>query len=152
MWVKQIGLSGSEIKAGLVLHLDPDVLEVKGGTFTCKPVSRVQDGHFFVCLSTSDGEATTWLPLFSNPGDGREALALTGRTGYPKWTRGTFYWHHDQVWAAPHEAVIAAAKAGGDMSRAGARNFLRTLPSIQSDSNSETTPRQGYVAESPRGC
>lgn len=36
----------NDITVGLVLHLDPDVLEKEGGTFTCDPAFRVQDQLF----------------------------------------------------------------------------------------------------------
>jgi hypothetical protein len=125
-------LTATEVEAGLVLHLDPDVLEQRGGTYTCGSDLRVQEGHFFVCLSVSGG-AGVWLPLYSKSGVGRQPLAATGRSGHAKWTKGTFFWHTDQVWTAPHDAVVAAAKAGGDMSRSGSRNLLapQALPRLK---------------------
>ena len=116
-------MTEAEIVPGIVLHLDPDTLSDRGGTYTCTDAQRVQGGHFFICLSVDDG-AGKWLPLYSNPGVGRDELTVNGRTGHPKWTKGTFYWHRDQVWTAPSVAVVAAASDGGDMSRPGSRNQL----------------------------
>jgi hypothetical protein len=112
-----------EISPGLVLHLDPDVLEKLGGTFTCEPALRVQGGHFFVCLA-ANATSSHWLPLYSNPGVGRELLPSQGRTGHPKWTQGTYYWHEEQTWTASAAAIVDAAVAGGDRSRPGSRNRL----------------------------
>jgi len=108
----------AEIKMGLVLHLDRSAIAAHGGVPSCKPELAVQGGHFFVCVSTAGGSGR-WLPLYSNGGEGRERLEVSGRSGHRKWTTGVFYWHRDQVWAAPHAAVVAAATAGGDRSRPG---------------------------------
>jgi hypothetical protein len=120
-----------EVGVGLVLHLDPDTLAANGGSYTCPDEQRVQGGHFFLCLAVDDSSGQ-WLPLYSNSGVGREPLGEDGRSGHSKWSEGTFYWHRDQVWSAPHAAVVAAASAGGDMSRSGSRNRLDELqiPSI----------------------
>jgi hypothetical protein len=118
-----MAITHEELHAGLVLHLDPDVLERDGGRYSCDPAYRVLDGHFFLCLAVGDSHST-WLPLYSNPGFGRTELSRGGRTGHPKWIAGTFYWHATQVWDAPHAAVDAASVAGGDMSAAGSRNEL----------------------------
>lgn len=124
-------LAQREITPGLVLHLDPDELQKSGGTFTCEESRRVRAGHFFVCLDVEDTTAR-WLPLYTRPDVGRQKLADTGRTGHSKWTGASCYWHYEQIWQAPHTAVIAAAAKGGDMSRLGARNRLEVpaLPSL----------------------
>jgi hypothetical protein len=126
------GVGLGEIKPGLVLHLDPETLEREGGTYACDASRRVQEGHFFLCLSTLK-EVGWWLPLFSEPGDGRTKLSRDGRSGHEKWTTGECYWHKDQVWSAPHKAVIAAAIAGADQSSLALRNRLagRALPKVQ---------------------
>lgn len=116
-------LSESEITSGLVLHLDPDELMSRGGTYTCADALRVQGGHFFACLSVAGGIGR-WLPLYSKPGFGRQELSVIGRKGHAKWTGGTFFWHQDQVWSATNAAVVPAAAAGRDMSRKGARNTI----------------------------
>jgi len=112
----------SEIVPGLVLHLDPDELERSGGTYSCPNPFRVQGGHFFVCLNVS-GHIARWLPLYTNDGPGRTLLAGS-RSGHPKWTRATTYYHSGQVWTADHAAIAAAALAGGDLSSPASRNML----------------------------
>lgn len=124
-------ITEAELVPGIVLHLDPETLMAERGSYTCSDEVRVQGGHFFVCLSM-DGDVGSWLPLYSKPGVGRVKLTSDGRTGHPKWTDAPNYWHRDQVWTAPSSAVIAAAAAGGDMSRAGSRNLLdpHLLPAV----------------------
>jgi hypothetical protein len=113
----------ADIGPGLVLHLDPDTLEDEGATFTGAPENRVEDFHFFVCVSHWDG-AGEWLPLFPRPGTGRIKLPAEGRNGHRKWTEGSSYYHRDQLWSASDAAVKAAAKAGGDLSKPGQLNRL----------------------------
>jgi hypothetical protein len=124
-------ISANEIAPGLVLHLDPDELLSKGGTFTCVDSRRVKGGHFFVCVSV-EGELGRWLPLYTRARIGRQPLTNSGRSGHPKWTCGTWYWHSAQIWSASHLAIIAAASAGSDMSEAGVRNNLDAacLPTV----------------------
>ena len=116
-------LSESEIDRGLVLHLDPDALEEAGGTYTCSPDRRVRGGHFFLCVGADD-ELGDWLPIYSRDGVGREPLSASGRYGHPKWTEAACYYHVEQVWTAPHDAVVYAADVGNDMSRSGSRNGM----------------------------
>lgn len=116
-------ITEAELEPGLVLHLDPDELLAQGATFTCSESKRVRGGHFFLCLSVEEN-AGRWLPLYSNMGIGRQALEQTSRTGHPKWTNATCYWHGGQVWNAPHSAVVVAAIAGDDKSTPGSRNRL----------------------------
>lgn len=116
-------ITPEEITPGLVLHLDPDALEEKGGTYTCSSNFRVRDGHFFICLLVKDGMGL-WIPVYTNDGIGRTKLSTNGRTGHAKWTVGTFYWHKNQVWSATHEAIIEAAAAGQDQSQTDSRNLL----------------------------
>lgn len=113
----------NEIEDGLVLHLDPDELEAEGGACTGAAGLRVQGSHFFVCIA-SDEQYGNWVPLFSVDGPMRVLLPDEEKAGHPKWCESTTYFHSQQVWQAPHSAVVAAAIAGGDLSRAGERNTL----------------------------
>jgi len=124
-------ISEDEIQPGLVLHLNPDELQRLGGTFTGPQDKRVKSGHFFLCLKRTD-DTGVWVPLFFNPGSGRQPVSSAGRSGHPKWTEGTFHWHEYQIWTAPHSGVIEAAEAGGDLSTPGARNSLaiEQLPDV----------------------
>lgn len=112
-----------EVVAGIVLHLDPDELERKGGSATCAKSFRVQGGHFFLCIG-SEGGKERLIPLYTRPGKGRTLLAANGRSGHSKWTNGTFYWHSGQVWTAPVSAVVSAASVGKDASSKGNRNTM----------------------------
>jgi hypothetical protein len=62
--------------------------------------------------------------MYSESGPGRSPVSNNGRSGHPKWTTGTYFYHAEQVWEASPAAVIAAAEAGHDMSRPGSRNRL----------------------------
>ncbi|HDR9098760.1 TPA: hypothetical protein QDB15_005355 [Burkholderia vietnamiensis] len=121
----------NDIAVGLVLHLDPDVLEQKGGTYTCEPALRVQGQHFFVCISV-DGNTSRWLPLYSNEGDGRTLVEPNAKKGHAKWQQSICYWHKDQIWEASGDAVYWAAGRAHDKSRKGTRNTLdvASVPNI----------------------
>ena len=64
------------------------------------------------------------MPLFSAAGPYRDLLPDGEKVGHPRWCDSTTYFHVKQVWQAPHSAVVAAAIAGGDLSRPGERNAL----------------------------
>ncbi len=112
-----------EIQDGIVLHLDPDELEAEGAVCTNDESARVQGSHFFVCIA-SDQESGNWVPLFTSAGPSRTPVPPDEKRGHPKWIESPTYFHRQQVWQAPHAAVVAAAIAGGDLSRPGERNTL----------------------------
>ena len=116
-------ISEDEIGMELVLLLDPDALEAAGGKYSCSAKSRVQGDHFFLCVYADD-DGGKWLPMFSAGSSGRVAISMDGRSGHPKWVKGTFHYHPMQVWDAPHSAVVEAADAAGDLSSASLRNTL----------------------------
>ena len=123
-----------EITDGLVLHLDPDELEAEGGCCTGTESVRVQGSHFFVCIASNE-DSGNWVPLFSVAGPSRTFLPHEEKEGHPKWCESTTYFHDQQVWQAPHSAVVAAAIAAGDLSEPGARNTL-TAAGVDSIYNS----------------
>lgn len=114
-----------EIEVGLVLRLDPDVLEQAGGTYTGNAFVRVQGWHLFLCIEAF-AERARWIPLFSRSSTHRSALPKRGRSGHEPWLSGTFNYHYGQIWSAPHSAVVDAAEAGRDPSTPGGRNWLRS--------------------------
>ncbi|MCC6230049.1 MAG: hypothetical protein IT432_12595 [Phycisphaerales bacterium] len=118
-----MSVSESEIVVGLVLHMNPTGFGQDGASCTCAKDLQVQGGHFFLCVSVS-GKASRWVPLYSNPGDGRTAISVSGRNGHTKWTKGVFYWHQEQIWTLTPEAVDGGASAGDDRSSVGRRNTL----------------------------
>jgi hypothetical protein len=115
----------NELAPGLVLHLDPATLEQAGGQTAVHAGLKVQDSHFFLCLAEESG---TWrlVPCYSALGPDRLPIEEANKSGHPKWTAGTTYFHPKQVWTANAGAIEAAAKAGGDMSRPGKRNWIDT--------------------------
>ena len=112
-----------EISDGLVLRLDPDELEAEGGACVGAEAGRVQGPHFFVCIASNE-ESGNWVPLFSVAGPLRMLLPDEQKRGQPGWCESTTYFHRQQIWQAPHAAVVAAAVAGGDLSRPGERNTV----------------------------
>ena len=115
----------NEIRAGIVLHLDPDSFETHGGKFCGREGYRVQGCHFFLCASHGDGFGL-WLPVFTNPGPGRIRVPAKGRRGHPKWLNGEAHIHTRQRWDAPVAAVVQAARDGGELSVPGRRNWADT--------------------------
>ena len=117
-------VADDEISRGLVLHLDPDELEVTGATFSCAEPLRVQGNHFFACIDVLDTEISLWVPLYTKAGPGRVPIDTAGSSGHPKITAGTIHYHPEQVWTATPAQVREAARSGGDLSRVGSRNRL----------------------------
>jgi hypothetical protein len=124
-------IEANEIVPGLVLHLDPDVMESAGGTYSCSASLRVQGRHTFLCLDAT-GTKARWLPLYSEMATRRRVLPKAGRTGHAFWVNGIFHYHEEQVWTVPHSACIAAASAAPDLSTKESRNMLAAaqLPRI----------------------
>jgi len=107
--------SEDDIVEGLVLHLDPDVLEKSGGSYNVSKEIRVKGGHFFLCVQAGDDDGE-WMPLFSSPSKDRVVIPFEGRTGDMKWVKGAAHLHPGQTWKAKHAAILLAAKAGKDIS------------------------------------
>ena len=113
----------NDLASGIVLHLDPITLEANGGGTSVAPAIKVQAHHFFVCLGRLD-QGWRLLPCYSDDGPGRISVDASLKSGHPKWTTGTTYFHPAQVWVASATAIEAAALAGTDRSRPGRRNWL----------------------------
>jgi len=116
-------IASHEIADGIVLYLDPDELEAEGAACMGTDSARVVGPHFFVCIASNE-RSGNWVPLFSLDGPRRALLPHQEKEGHAKWCESTTYFHLQQVWQAPHSAVVAAAIAGGDLSRPGQRNRL----------------------------
>ncbi len=116
-------LQPHEIRDGLVLRLDPDELESRGARCASEASHRVMGPHFFLCVA-ADESAGNWVPLFPDPGPRREILSTDHKSGPPGWRSSETYFHTEQVWQAPHDAVAKAAIVGGDLSKAAERNFV----------------------------
>lgn len=126
-----MAITKNEVAKGLVLHLDPECLVSEGATYSCSDERRVKGGHFFLCIRTN-GVRATMLPLYSEDGPGRTELAEVGRTGHDKWVHATCFWHEEQVWDCPVDAIVKAATAGKDQSTRTSRNVLAKehIPSV----------------------
>ena len=116
-------ISPNEIRDGLVLRLDPDELESRGGRCASDPAYRVQGPHFFLCLAANE-EGGNWLPLFPDPGPRRDIVDNATKVGPQGWRDSETFFHTEQVWQAPHAAIVEAAIVGGDLSRPDQRNCL----------------------------
>lgn len=113
-----------EIVKGIVLHLDPDVLEKGGASYTCPSATRVQNPRFFMCVDLLECEMGLWAPIFPRQTSVRVQLDKSGAYGHPKWTSGDSFLDPNQIWQASHSVVADAAASGKDLSRPGARNGL----------------------------
>ena len=123
-------LDPMEVRPGLVLWLDPEVLAQGGGHSAAPPERWVRGLHHFLVV---DGTkfAATLLPLYSSGAHlCRHRLDNQAMSGSPHWTLGTWHWDARQVWRAPVSAILAAASH--DLSTPGRRNRLgaHALPAI----------------------
>ena len=116
-------IQSAELRDGLVLRLDPDELESRGARCASEAAHRVMGPHFFLCVA-ADETAGNWVPLFPDPGPWRDVLVNEHKAGPAGWRSSETYFHQQQVWQAPHEAVVEAAIVGGDLSKSGERNFV----------------------------
>ena len=116
-------IQSNEIRDGIVLRLDPDELEARGARCASDPAYRVQAAHFFLCVAADDA-AGNWVPLFPDPGPRRDILPNDHKSGPAGWCASETYFHTEQVWQAPHNAIVEAAIVGGDLSQPGERNFV----------------------------
>ena len=115
-------IQSAEIRDGLVLRLDPDELESRGARCASEAAHRVMGLHFFLCVA-ADETAGNWCRL-PDPGPWRDVLVNEHKARPAGWRSSETYFHQQQVWQAPHVAVVEAAIVGGDLSKAGERNFV----------------------------
>ena len=111
-------LKRSEVRSGLVLFMDPNVLVDEGavlGGFG-RPIDTP---HYFICIAT-DGSTSSWVAASSHNGPCR--LPVTRKSGHPGWVGRATFVVPFHVWTAPFEAV-ALASAGVDFSVPGLRNL-----------------------------
>ena len=117
----------ADMCVGIILFLSPTILEQEGAIFSCSNASKVGDNHFFVCIK-SDNNKFFIVPIYSHSGDRRLPIPTKEISGHEKLRKiPTSYYHPDQVWSANSDCIIKAADAGGDLSRAGSRNILKTF-------------------------
>ena len=116
-------IDGTEIRSSIVLYLDPEVLDERGASYNVDRSVRIEGSRYFVCIKCNDGVGL-WVPLYGSAHSGRSEISRTEKTGHAGWVEPATFFDKRQVWDAPHRAVVAAAKAAGDLSRKSARNFV----------------------------
>ena len=107
----------NEIVAGLVVHLDTDILRRERTCETNAEVTRqgtdraVIGRHLFLVVESALATRTCLaVPLFSNPAPGGQALDESKRRGsFDFWTKGTSRFSRWQHWRIPFDALIAAS-------------------------------------------
>ena len=100
---------------GLVLQLDPQMLATHGATYTWGDDPELSAQQYFVCIE-SDAKEALWLPLFAGPAPGRKGIAAAAKSGDPRWTRSSSFYHPAQVCRISHKGVQRAAEAAYDRS------------------------------------
>ncbi|MCY3702814.1 MAG: hypothetical protein OXG16_09055 [Rhodospirillales bacterium] len=111
-----VSIEATELRPGLVVHLDPKVLRERGG---CKTNAAINDGndravhglHYFLVLRVNEDYCTA-APLFSQHTNGSDRLAEDLKTGLAdKWIDTPSYTSRWQHWKIPLESVAAASGA-----------------------------------------
>lgn len=108
-----------EIKAGLVLFLDPAKF---GNSEVSHGAVPVQGGHYFVCLGRSGSTLSRWFPVFS-ANDGTKTLLPGVKAGIDHWTKASSFYYRNQVWTL-EDAVVNAAAYADTATQQGLRNSI----------------------------
>lgn len=119
-----------DICRGLVLSLDPDVLEESGGVFVEE--NRIKGPHYALCLG-HNGEDTIWVFLTSKPGLLRKAIPNDEHLGFWQKEKAessvkTYYSDHGLVLAKRSQVQNAAER---DLSRRGGRRYINPFYAAQ---------------------
>lgn len=114
-------VSVRELEPGLVLFLHPGMLRERGARSPGAWWEVMLDPHYFVCLDVEDSDGI-WIPASTKEGPGRFVLEPRDKRGPTAWTRGRSWCLVDQLWTAPHAAILEAAFL--DDSRPGRRSFV----------------------------
>ena len=118
-----LDLRADELRAGLVLHLDPISLKQAGGHHYSPEGFRIPGDHYFLCVLI-EGDDTYWVPLSSKPGELRLKVERSEKRGHPMWTQVDSYAIASQSWMAKASAIVEAATVANERSRRGARNTV----------------------------
>ena len=102
-------MNPDDVRRGLVLHLDPDILEREGAASNRHSQTRVRGLHWFVCLLVDRGDSI-WTPLFSRPSSQRIEIPKAAKRGAFKWRSSTTYADPKQMWACSTAHILLAAE------------------------------------------
>jgi hypothetical protein len=100
-----------ELRPGLVLYLDPAILEQDSRTETVSPRdASIRGPHFFLLLPSPWQRRWLTTPLYSRPGRARLRLdpKLKGGPSRP-WHEHHSYLYRRQLWVAPISAIVDAS-------------------------------------------
>jgi len=103
-----------EVSAGLVVHLDTQVLRDRGGAATNAEVSNGHDRavhgpHYFLILQV-DADTCIAAPLFSNRAPGSDVLDDARKAGLAdKWVGQATYTSRWQHWRIPLASIEVAS-------------------------------------------
>ena len=114
---------------GLVLQFDPQTLLSQGATCSWKDEPELSAQQYYVCIDANAKDAL-WVPLFAGPGVGRKGIAVAAKSGHPRWTRSSSFYHSGQLCRIAHKAAQRAAEKAYDDStpKAPNRMALAQLP------------------------
>jgi len=99
---------------GLVLQFDPQTLLTHGATCSWKDEeTELSAQQYYVCIDANAKDAL-WVPLFAGPGPGRKGIAVTAKSGHPRWTRSSSFYHGGQVCRVAHKTAQRAAEKAYD--------------------------------------
>jgi len=144
-------VKATEVRPGLVVHLDTAVLRKLGGAETNAEVNgthdrAVQGPHYFLVLEVGADRCTA-APLFSIQAPGSDQLAESGKSGLAdKWIGDPTYTSRWQQWRIPL-ASIEAASADEESSSSDRRGYSGTeFTEVATLLSWQTRNRAGYRA------
>ncbi len=108
---------------GLVLQFDPQTLLSQGATCSWKDEPELSAQQYYVCIDANAKDAL-WVPLFAGPGVGRKGIAVAAKSGHPRWTRSSSFYHSGQLCRIAHKAAQRAAEKAYDDSTPKAPNRM----------------------------
>lgn len=128
--VQRSSISTTEVQAGIVLFVDPEVIKGSYGfRGLLDPDPTLEDSRLGAILAAGDryfavvgrdGDVVSIAPLYSQYRAGR--LPVDAKVGHPSWVDHPTYYDPRQVWVATADAVVEAAAKGGDLSSPRCRN------------------------------
>lgn len=119
-------LEEHDIRAGLVLHLDPDALRSEGAVF--HHFGRYSSGPFkrryYLCCAVA-GEQSAWSPMYGKGNNYRLEIKPEHKRGPDYFTQGHHYVDAGTVCVCNYVQLVVGLRAGRD--RASFRNRPRVV-------------------------